>query len=159
MLLFCFNIKSFPPNVVVFSIKKSQWNTACYPERQYTIHYCNMRKTIIIKWKQIICPVLPLVKQLFSKLKYTVHVKMLRVKTKWFSVYWLCDQNKSRLQLFPAKQHKLSWGITFHKKPPVVWERTRQSVNYPGNTGEQGKRRVNETLIRFQFESFGFAIH
>ncbi len=40
----------------------------------------------------------------------------------------------------------------------LIVNRMRQSVNYPGNTGEQGKRRVNEILIRFQFESFGFAI-
>lgn len=46
----------------------------------------------------------------------------------------------------------------FLERPPVVKDRAKQTVNYPDNTGERGKRRVNETLIRSQFESFGSVI-
>lgn len=48
-------------------------------------------------------------------------------------------------------------GIGFYKKPLAVKGRSRQIVNYSRDTGEQGKRRVNEILIRFQLESVGFA--
>lgn len=52
----------------------------------------------------------------------------------------------------------LGRGAAFLERPPVVKDRAKQTVNYPDNTGERGKRRVNETLIRSQFESFGSVI-
>lgn len=49
-------------------------------------------------------------------------------------------------------------GAAFPRRPPVVRDRAKQTVNYPDNTGEGGKRPVNETLIRSRFESFGSVV-
>lgn len=98
-------------------------------------------------------PSSPTCKTALLKTEIYSNIKLLGVNAEWFSMDWLCGCRE--FQLYSSSSTE---DFGFHKKPPVVWERTRQSVNYPGNTGEQGKRRVNEILIRFQFESFGFAI-
>lgn len=42
---------------------------------------------------------------------------------------------------------ELGGGASLPARPPAVRDRAKQTVNYPDNTGEGGKRRVNETLI------------
>lgn len=54
-----------------------------------------------------------------------------------------------------ARDVQLGRGAPFPERPPMVRDRAKQTANYPDNTGEGGKRRVNETLIRSRFESFG----